>query len=567
MKDFLDLYGEPFKFNYDGKYLFKTFFSSLMSILFIIVALFYFFFNLYRMFQHYGLIINSFQTTMDPNELYTFNQNNFLAFQMISADSDMYFFEKSSNYSKYFELSAYYFYNNSYERQLNILECDLTVHNKLPYDARGLLCLDLNNTKMEGNYYYSSGRTFVYIILNFNYTGYMQDYNYSIEDLKSWTPLGINVYFPITKLDLLNYDPPFTNTSGANVFQMNLNYTKFLTMSTQMIEINTDSSFLSSNTNTLNLFTSNYKVYSEDWTDNSGTTLLAMHYYLDPAKSVYFRQYMKFQDVLNNVSSVANILFTIFGIFCRRYNQYKLKVDFIQENIIYKLENQIKKDSIDMFIQEEPIQLNPINNPIEIDKNINPSNYQHLGIIGQKEPIQINHINNPIEIDKNRNPSIYQHLNIICHKEPIQINPINNPIEINKNRNPNIHSKLTPNHRFIIIPGIKIKMKSFFNSLLCCKNEDTILNFKYSDAADDFYEKLVDVKSIFKSITHFEDLKKAWLKSYQTVILNNSKIILDPNNQKKEFDENLFLSSFEKIKKKIRNKKCDEVDIMLVNKF
>ena len=110
-------------------------------------------------------------------------------------------------------------------------------------------------------------------------------------------------------------------------------------------------------------------------------------------------------------------------------------------------------------------------------------------------------------------------------------------------------------------------MKSFFNSLLCCKNEDTILNFKYSDAADDFYEKLVDVKSIFKSITHFEDLKKAWLKSYQTVILNNSKIILDPNNQKKEFDENLFLSSFEKIKKKIRNKKCDEVDIMLVNKF
>ena len=225
MKDFIDLFGEPFKLNYDGKYLFKTCFSSFMSILFIIVALFYFFFNLYRMFQHYGLIINSFQTTMDPNELYTFNQNNFLAFQMISADSDMYFFEKSSNYSKYFELSAYYFYNNSYERQLNILECDLTVHNKLPYDARGLLCLDWNNTQMEANYYYTSGRTFVYIILNFNYTGYMQDYNYSIDYLKSWTPLGINVYFPITKLDLLNYDPPFTNTSGANVFQMNLNYT------------------------------------------------------------------------------------------------------------------------------------------------------------------------------------------------------------------------------------------------------------------------------------------------------------------------------------------------------
>ena len=41
MKDLLDLFEEPFKFNYNCKYLFKTKFSVLTSLLFMIVIALY----------------------------------------------------------------------------------------------------------------------------------------------------------------------------------------------------------------------------------------------------------------------------------------------------------------------------------------------------------------------------------------------------------------------------------------------------------------------------------------------------------------------------------------------
>ena len=36
MKDLVDLFGQPFQLNYNGKYLFKTSLSALLSVLFMI---------------------------------------------------------------------------------------------------------------------------------------------------------------------------------------------------------------------------------------------------------------------------------------------------------------------------------------------------------------------------------------------------------------------------------------------------------------------------------------------------------------------------------------------------
>ena len=92
---FMDLFGQPFRLNYNGENLFKSSVSAIFSILFVITVMAYSFYNLYLMFQHKGLIINYFQTNMPENANYTFNNNNFLAFQLLSKNNDNIFDSKS----------------------------------------------------------------------------------------------------------------------------------------------------------------------------------------------------------------------------------------------------------------------------------------------------------------------------------------------------------------------------------------------------------------------------------------------------------------------------------------
>ena len=68
MKDFLDLYGEPFKFNYNGKYLFKTTLSALISLLFMITIALYALWNLYNLSTHEGLNLTYYQTIMSAGD-------------------------------------------------------------------------------------------------------------------------------------------------------------------------------------------------------------------------------------------------------------------------------------------------------------------------------------------------------------------------------------------------------------------------------------------------------------------------------------------------------------------
>ena len=64
MKDFVDLFGEPFKLNYNGKYLYKTTMSAIISLLFISSIALYAFWNLYQLNQNTGLNMNNYQTIM-----------------------------------------------------------------------------------------------------------------------------------------------------------------------------------------------------------------------------------------------------------------------------------------------------------------------------------------------------------------------------------------------------------------------------------------------------------------------------------------------------------------------
>ena len=481
---FMDLFGQPFRLNYNGENLFKSSVSAIFSILFVITVMAYSFYNLYLMFQHKGLIINYFQTNMPENANYTFNNNNFLAFQLLSKNNDNIFDSKSNNLSKYFTFNASKLYNIYTVDNLRISKCDLKIYEKLPQDNGLLLCIDFNNTKMDGNYFSTDAGSYINILLDFNYTLFFQDNTNNSINITNFFPLRLYVFYQVSNIDLLNYDQPFSNSSGLFIFDVLFNVTINIEISTQLIEINTDSSYISNSLDTLKLFTSNYIYHTNDL--NFPTTILInFYYYLNPIKSVYYREYMKLVNVMNNVSSLAHIIFSIFGLLCSRYNQYKLKVDFIEENILFKLEKQKTNDNNELILNpENPIMTNPSNN---------------------LQPFQ--------------DP-----------KRPCQF----------------------------------IKMKSYFDYLFCCKSEYKIRKVRFSDDASDFYEKLIDAKRILLLLTQFDDLKNVWLESYQTVILNYSKIILDPEEIKKiENDEKKYQKCFHEI----LIKRSDKVNKMLLNKF
>ena len=87
MKDLVDLFGQPFQLNYNGKYLFKTSLSALLSVLFMITIALYAFWNIYDMSTHSGLNMNNYQTIISDNDPFNaFNNTNFfLAFKLWSS--------------------------------------------------------------------------------------------------------------------------------------------------------------------------------------------------------------------------------------------------------------------------------------------------------------------------------------------------------------------------------------------------------------------------------------------------------------------------------------------------
>ena len=79
MIEYLDFFGQPFRLNYKGKYLFKSSFSTGISIFLIIGISLFCFWNLYEMFQHQGIIINSDKTLLSDNKYYILSNYTWLS--------------------------------------------------------------------------------------------------------------------------------------------------------------------------------------------------------------------------------------------------------------------------------------------------------------------------------------------------------------------------------------------------------------------------------------------------------------------------------------------------------
>ena len=51
---------------------------------------------------------------------------------------------------------------------------------------------------------------------------------------------------------------------------------------------------------------------------------------------MYYRSYMKIQDVLNNINSNLSFLFLVFKLLCFSFNKFKLKQIFVEETMLFK---------------------------------------------------------------------------------------------------------------------------------------------------------------------------------------------------------------------------------------
>ena len=102
--------------------------------------------------------------------------------------------------------------------------------------------------------------------------------------------------------------------------------------------------------------------------------------------------------------------------------------------------------------------------------------------------------------------------------------------------------------------------------MICCRRIKSTR--KYSDLAEKFYKEFVDARSFILLLAQLKDLKNASLPKYQKIVLNATKIILNPDEMLiMKQDEILFEECFQKLKTKIEEKNYDKIDLMLINNF
>jgi hypothetical protein len=106
-------------------------------------------------------------------------------------------------------------------------------------------------------------------------------------------------------------------------------------MSYEINDVFTDSLFIGKNYVKDSNLGSNYKFTVSDTI--MVPTLFELAIYLNPSKYVYYRKYMKFEDVIINVNSNLTILLLFFNLVCSYYNRtiqkHEFKKDYFKEKI------------------------------------------------------------------------------------------------------------------------------------------------------------------------------------------------------------------------------------------
>ena len=150
--------------------------------------------------------------------------------------------------------------------------------NQLVQDLNDTMCIDFNNSLLGGNFFSTTEAYYVELKISFNYSMFIRDFT-SI-DVDSFFPLFFWVYYPSSSLDPLNYIHPSSNGIGYYYTRLNFNKTKYFEISSQVIEITTDSSFILKSNQTQNVFTSNFRQISDEYYEKN-SPLLWMNFYLD----------------------------------------------------------------------------------------------------------------------------------------------------------------------------------------------------------------------------------------------------------------------------------------------
>ena len=539
MKEIFDIFGQEFKFNYNGKYEFKTSFGAYTTLFYLGTLIAYFLWNLIAMFQHTGLNVNSYDTLVGANELYSLNSSDtFLSFSVNRFFANISNLSESNanftiNYFNYFYFASQIYNNNTIIEVLDspIYLCNKNINNYskhielIPDSEEFCFCYNFSSlTKIGGNFF-SNQKYYFSLQIAFDFTRFKSDF--PLINLDEFFPLSINFFSAILSVNPNNYKNLSEPFLALQTIRVTPNITSIISTSLKLNQIFTDSSFFSflASNSTENIFSSDFS-YMAEYIDNRKyfpDLLLNLNYYLNPIKKVYFRKYMKLQDVLNNVNSMSALLMLIASMLVKNYNTYKIKVDFIQDNILFRT-GKLKNNDITLIPKNQNL-----NNP-EVFK-INPKNDSDL-------------LNNENIVPKIEIKQIIDNF----HDEP----------------NKNLIKKIKSSR----LPVQKIKMKSFFNDLNFCQSEETKRDLMYSDDSMNFFETLIDVKRILLLLGQFEDLKQIFLPLYQNALLEKTKIIMENNHEKKnKKKEDKLPNYFEKLKRRITTKKYSKADKIIFNKF
>ena len=126
------------------------------------------------------------------------------------------------------------------------------------------------------------------------------------------------------------YLPTIPNSNNLLSFQTSL----------QLNEIHSDSNFIGKNNNNNQDLTFNDKFDVNPYHDAHDNTLFFFRIMMNRS----YRKYTKLQELLNNVSSLSNLLTLIFGLLVRTYKKRILSHLLIDKTIRFKKKSHKKSD-------------------------------------------------------------------------------------------------------------------------------------------------------------------------------------------------------------------------------
>ena len=550
MLDFLDFFKVSFQFNLNGHKSFNTLFSLLNSILVLIIIIFYSIWNLNGMFQYQELSINSYTTLISQKDMFRIKDTHFVAAINILDRMGNSINSNKSPLSNYINFNAAVV-NPDVNHQFSFLPIDFIKCNTsiLTIDTNPyLLCLNFKDYLIGGSFLDRQIGNKNYSFLEFNITSnFSADTNPQIYQL---FPITVMLVTESVTYDLDNYSVPFLIDSQTALFQFFPNYTLQYNCPLTLDQLHTDSSFTGKSNKIDYILTTKGNIFTQ--TQIPSSTLAIIDVYIDPQTNLYFRKYKKIQGVLNDVSSVSNILFLVLGIISRWYNMNVMKINFIEENLAYK--NEKNPESIEV----NPVSLIPLVNPenIEAPENINQINLQNI-----KPEINLES-KNPLAIPENINSLFNAERNQVINPMSFYRTKIRNQF-VRKRRN---LTKMIDNRC-----SLPITLTDYFYYAICGKmrNKSKLENpFNYTIISE-FYESLIDIKRILVSLSHFEDMKNLKLGNYQNILLSRSKIVVDCEEIKKSkaIGDREIQKSLNILRRKVNKNKFNDNDFMILNKY